>query len=148
MNDFNKKLDRIFTEESFRIPMREKQKHKKLNPKTNRMKNFKKTRYLDTEVPPEKRTFKNLPRYADGRPKVTFQQWLMIKTEPHEHASIGKSQADGKWYGWSHRAVHGFKIGDKIEGDNLAKKEGEKDYTIETEEQAKQAAINFSDGVS
>ena len=28
--------------------------------------------------------------------------------------SIGKSTKDGKWYGWSHRAIYGFKIGDKV----------------------------------
>ena len=31
--------------------------------------------------------------------------------------SIGKSK-DGKWYGWSHRAIYGFQIGDIVkEGD-------------------------------
>jgi hypothetical protein len=27
----------------------------------------------------------------------------------HKLNSIGKSTKDGKWYGWSHRAIHGFK---------------------------------------
>lgn len=28
--------------------------------------------------------------------------------------STGFSEKDQKWYGWSHRAIYGFKIGDKI----------------------------------
>lgn len=26
----------------------------------------------------------------------------------HRVNSVGKSTKDGKWYGWSHRAIHGF----------------------------------------
>lgn len=32
----------------------------------------------------------------------------------HSVCSIGKSAVDGKWYGWSHRAMMGFGIGDKV----------------------------------
>lgn len=35
--------------------------------------------------------------------------------------SIGKSVIDNKWYGWSHRAMYGFEIGDSVkEGDCTA----------------------------
>lgn len=35
--------------------------------------------------------------------------------------SIGFSRKDGKWYGWSHRAICGFKVGDVVkEGDCCA----------------------------
>lgn len=35
--------------------------------------------------------------------------------------SIGKSLRDGKWYGWSHRAICGFQVGDTVkEGDCCA----------------------------
>lgn len=27
----------------------------------------------------------------------------------HKTCSVGKSRIDGKWYGWSHRAIRGFK---------------------------------------
>jgi hypothetical protein len=37
--------------------------------------------------------------------------------------SIGYSAKDGKWYGWSHRALHGFKPGDVVRaGDCHAEK--------------------------
>ena len=78
-----------------------------LNPYTGRKKNLKVPRYLMTDVPPEKRTLKNVPKDSKNKPKVRFQDWLLIKTEPG-HAGLGQSVANGKWYGWSHRAVHGF----------------------------------------
>lgn len=61
--------------------------------------------------------------------------------------SIGYSEKDKKWYGWSHRAIHGFGIGDKAEelspwGSSRSHKK------IETEEESKQAAIDFADSVS
>ena len=35
--------------------------------------------------------------------------------------SIGYSLKDGKWYGWSHRAIYGFEVGDVVkEGDCCA----------------------------
>jgi hypothetical protein len=78
--------------------------------------------------------------------------------------SIGKSVIDGKWYGWSHRAIYGFQIGDTVkEGDCCASsgytaeylaKHPEKDeslpvgFTAKTEEDAKKMAIAFADSVS
>lgn len=61
--------------------------------------------------------------------------------------SIGYSDKDKKWYGWSHRAIQGFGVGDKAEtlspwGTSSSKKK------IETEEESKQAAIDFADSVS
>ena len=62
----------------YKVPMIEKLKTHKLNPRTNRMKNFKTIKYLFTDIAPEERTFKNLPRYANKDPKVRFQDWLEI----------------------------------------------------------------------
>lgn len=60
---------------------------------------------------------------------------------------IGYSEDDKKWYGWSHRAIKGFGIGDKAEtlspwGSKSSSKK------IETDEEAKRAAIDFADSVS
>jgi len=38
----------------------------------------------------------------------------MRASPAHNVASIGKSELDGKWYGWSHRAMHGFGVGDSV----------------------------------
>lgn len=157
----------------YAVPMAKKTKVPKLNPKTNRMKNSKITKYLVTDVPPEERSFKNLPRYADKTPKCTFTQWLGLKG----NGSDGCKGTDGKFYGWSHRAVYGFGVGDVIKPghignkyqytkevqkkyNSIADKEGYEaadkyynsitfePYTIETEEEAKQHAIRFGRDVS
>ena len=68
-------------EQTFEVPMIKKEKFKKLNLKTNRMKTSRKTRLLVTDIEPSNRNFKNLPRYANDKPKVRFQDWLLIKGE-------------------------------------------------------------------
>ena len=37
-----------------------------------------------------------------------------LANKTHNVCSVGKSAVDGKWYGWSHRAMVGFGVGDKI----------------------------------
>jgi len=107
-----------FADTKFVVKMKKPQKYKKINPNSNRMKTFKRTRYISTEVTPEKRGLGNMPKYANGGSKVSFTDWLGIKDGKKGY---GKS-ANGKWYGWSHRAVYGFKAGDKVTGDSLGKK--------------------------
>lgn len=70
--------------------------------------------------------------------------------------SIGKSVLDGKWYGWSHRAIYGFEIGDEVkEGDCCASSGFIDEYLslpigfkAKTEEDCKRMAIAFADSVS
>lgn len=97
---------------------------------------------IKTDIPPEKRSLKNLPRYSTGKSKIKFQDWLEMKNPGH---GLGKG-CDGKWYGWSHRAVHGFGIGDKIKKGDIAY--AGREYTLKTEADTKEAAKRFSDGVS
>ena len=67
-------------------------------------------------------------------------------------ASTGLDEEKGIWYGWAHRAVCGFKIGDKIFeedfGDDKTEftKHGSK--PIKTLDDAKLSAERFSDHVS
>lgn len=134
----------------YKIPLIDKEKNKKLNPKTNRIKTFKTAKYLFTDIPPEKRDFKNLPRYANKKPKVRFQDWLEIdakKLNPnHSVTSWGWDKANRCW-GWSHRAVASFKIGDTLKLDTCGNESG-KEYVIKTREQAEEAAKNFAEDVS
>ncbi len=156
-----------YAETTYTVPMVKREKNRKINPKTNRMKNFKKTKQMVTDVPPEERSFKNIPKYATGKNKVTPQAWLEIQSEKlkpeHSAQSYGKS-ANGKWYGWSHRAINGFKVGDEIKGDSLGKKveydklpDGssdfdkpsyEDDFTIKDDAQAREIAMRFAENVS
>ena len=66
--------------------------------------------------------------------------------------SVGWCIKEQKWYGWSHRAICGFEIGNKIfeekfgDGDTSFMAHGS--VTIETHEQARVAAVNFARSVS
>jgi len=137
----------------YTVNMRKPKKVKDLNPKTNRIKTFKRVMKLTTTVAPEDRSTKNMPTYADGRSKVTHTEWLGIKSEEPGKArngntvsSYGKS-TNGKWYGWSHRAMYGFKVGDTIKPTDAGNVDQD-EYTIKTDDQARQAAIDFAEDVS
>ena len=69
--------------------------------------------------------------------------------------SVGFCAKDQKWYGWSHRAICGFKIGDMLfdpewESSDPKLPTDEVPFIlsgsvqIETPEQARQAAVNFA----
>ena len=49
---------------------------------------------------------------------------------------VGFSPLDGQWYGWSHRAIYGFKVGSTC-------KKGDCHYIAKTDEGAEAAAIEF-----
>jgi len=153
------------------VAMINKEVTKKLNPKTNRIKKFKTTNWLVTKIAPKNRTLKNKPKYADGRPKVTFQSWLELDAQ--------KRSKNGKYYGYSHRAIHGFYVGELIKPGTIGnkfeynkevdkkynayeKKHGYdaaekwkketfgnfKPYTIKTEKEAEEHAMRFTKDVS
>lgn len=95
-----------------------------------------------------------------------FDKGILPETDFRNNnvVSIGKSYKDNKWYGWSHRAIFGFEIGDKVkEGDCTAssgwteeylKEHPEEDLSLpvgfeaKTEEDAKRMAIAFASSVS
>ena len=63
---------------------------------------------------------------------------------------IGFSEKEQKWYGWSHRAIYGLKVGDKCKpkdlgvGDGYTFKAGD---TLKTLDDCKQRAIDFAKAV-
>lgn len=64
--------------------------------------------------------------------------------------SIGFSEKSQKWYGWSHRAMFGFKIGDVIRHD-IESSRGESipaGFKIRTFDDAKRCAREFANSVS
>jgi hypothetical protein len=67
-------------------------------------------------------------------------------------ANIGFNEKEQKWYGWSHRAMFGFGIGDKIFkeqfGNDHTKFSEHGDKKIETLSDAKLAAGRFAEYVS
>lgn len=68
--------------------------------------------------------------------------------------SIGYCEKDSKWYGWSHRAICGFGVGDKLFEENWAGASEDTpfishgDETITGMLQAKEAASRFAKSVS
>ena len=93
-----------------------------------------------------------------GDPKIAYRLIVKRGIQPQrvkqEHCvtSVGFSIKDGKWYGWSHRAIYGFKIGSRCrKGDchytprNLG---GRGAWMAKTVADARQMAIDFASGVS
>ena len=99
-----------------------------------------------------------------------------IKPEPREpdctnangdcgqDCSIGLCANEQKWYGWSHRAIHGFGVGDEIEAGDCCSSSGwteeylvahpEEDYSLpvgfraETLGDCRRMAVAFAESVS
>ena len=67
--------------------------------------------------------------------------------EDHSVCSIGYCPKDGKWYGWSHRAMKGFGIGDYAETFTPVKSTKSKEK-IKTLSEALEAARAFAESVS
>ena len=92
-------------------------------------------------------------RYGVTRPE---------KTNPdHGVCSIGLNEKEQKWYGWSHRAIHGFSVGHVVKEGDCATSPGwideehpEEDrslpigFTAQSLDDAKTIAIAFADSVS
>jgi len=74
-----------------------------------------------------------------------------LADEDHDICCIGWSEREQRYFGWSHRAIAGFGIGDMIFEEGLGDddtpfiKHGSK--RIETKADARQSAINFAEYV-
>lgn len=93
------------------------------------------------DIPTEKRTWSNIPRYATGKFKVPFTEWLGLKGQ-------GSKGYDGKYYGWSHRAVYGFSVGDTVKKGDIGYDGDGEPYVLDTEEKAKAQALKFHNEIS
>ncbi len=63
----------------------------------------------------------------------------------HQVCSIGFSSREQKWYGWSHRAIFGFSIGDTVkEGDCCASSDWTDEYLAEHPEADTSLPIGFT----
>ena len=59
-------------------------------------------------------------------------------------ASIGYSPEENKWYGWSHRAIHGFTIGDVVKEGDLTNDSGlVEEYRIQHPEEDHSLPVGF-----
>jgi hypothetical protein len=93
-----------------------------------------------------------------GNPRDAFELCVKRGIRPElvkpgsNTCSIGFSGKDGKWYGWSHRAIFGFRIGSTCKkGDcHYTPKSlgGRGRWTAKTVSDARQMACDFAEGVS
>lgn len=70
------------------------------------------------------------------------------RTPESNVCSIGFSHKDQKWYGWSHRAIHGFSVGDVVEDGDCAAESLPVGFRATTLDDAKMMAEAFADCVS
>ena len=76
-----------------------------------------------------------------------------LNSPEHVVCSVGLSR-DGRWYGWSHRAIQGFKAGDMLFEENFPGADESTPFrlhgrkVITTDADARQAAVNFASYVS
>ena len=82
----------------------------------------------------------------DGKPTGTMKFFAKHGISKVYNGSIGFSEKEQKWYGWSHRAIYGFGIGSKVKKGDCGYKG--KAWTAKTLDDAKQMAKDFADAVS
>lgn len=70
------------------------------------------------------------------------------RTPTSNVCSIGFSEEQAKWFGWSHRAICGFKVGDVVKEGDVTAEYLPIGFKAETIEQAKQMASAFAESVS
>ena len=62
----------------------------------------------------------------------------------HKVCSIGFSARDRKWYGWSHRAIYGFSVGDVVkEGDCVGSSGWADEYLVEHPDEDLSLPVGF-----
>jgi hypothetical protein len=123
-----------------------------------------------TEEPTPIRAAYNTAGDYIGDPKEAFRLWSRFGIRPekanpaHVVCSIGFSERYQKWYGWSHRAIYGYGVGDVIQEGSLGATSGWTDdylaehpeenlalpvgFVVRTLDDAKRAAIAFAEAVS
>lgn len=93
-----------------------------------------------------------------GDPKTAYRLCVRRGIQPELArpddfvCTIGFSRHDGKWYGWSHRAIYGFRIRSKCRKGTCQYTPrhlgGRGPWTAKTVADARQMAIDFARGVS
>lgn len=71
-----------------------------------------------------------------------------LRTPTSAVCSIGFCEKEQKWYGWSHRAIYGFAIGDSVQAGDCTDAAFPEGFTAETLEDAKRMAEAFAESVS
>lgn len=93
-----------------------------------------------------------------GDPKTAKRLYEMgivpeLIDSEHNVCSVGFCEKEEKWYGWSHRAISGFGLGDKLFEEKHITSPNKNfvecgTVTIENLDQARLAAVNFANYVA
>jgi hypothetical protein len=88
-----------------------------------------------------------------GEPKMAkmlADKGIIPEKSKKDHCvcSIGYSPKDKKWYGWSHRAIYGFKPGYKVKKDDSGLDNWKPGHICKDTEESKNMAIAFAKSVS
>jgi len=89
-----------------------------------------------------------------GDPKMARQLCKKFGIKPEYRTptssvcSIGFREKEGKWFGWSHRAIFGFKVGDVVKEGDVIAEYLPVGFKAENIEQAKEMAAAFAESVS
>ena len=71
-----------------------------------------------------------------------------LSDDDHSVCSIGRSHRDGKWYGWSHRAIYGFKKGSRVnDEDHLCSEHLPVGFQAQNEDEKREMAVAFARSV-
>ncbi len=85
------------------------------------------------------------PRFAHRLCKKRGIKPELATNHPHKVCSIGFCEREQKWYGWSHRAIFGFGIGDTVkEGDCTASSGWTDEYLAEHPEEDTSLPVGFT----
>ena len=86
-----------------------------------------------------------LPRFGFVERGITPQPTNDEDVGTHAVCAIGFSRKHNKWFGWSHRAIYGFGVGDVIkEGDCAAGHGFTEEYIKEHPEEDKSLPVGFT----
>jgi len=85
-----------------------------------------------------------------GNPKAAYRLCTKRGIKPekvdssHNTCSIGFCEAEQKWFGWSHRAIYGFGVGEEVkEGDCCASSGWTEEYLKEHPEEDLRLPVGF-----
>jgi len=68
-----------------------------------------------------------------------------LKTKDSNVCSIGFCKKEQKWYGWSHRAIFGFGVGDVVREDSICAMSGyAEEYLAEYPEEDRSLPVGFT----
>lgn len=66
----------------------------------------------------------------------------------HTVCSVGKSHLDGKWYGWSHRCIFGFRSGDRVNPGDITAEHLEPGTVADGDSGARDFAVAYAKSVA